>query len=79
VDLTPLITSLLPVCTRETCPEMRAGEWQYICVAHEGKAGEVSFDPESGVKSAAKWGRAVTGMLRYRLYFAYVSVLWAIG
>lgn len=40
LDLTPLLTSLLPVCTRSTCPEMRAGEWQYICVAHEGRAGE---------------------------------------
>ncbi|KAL7417353.1 Mob1/phocein, partial [Mrakia frigida] len=33
-DLTPLITSLLTCCTPETCPDMRAGEWQYLCAAH---------------------------------------------
>jgi hypothetical protein len=33
-DLTPLLTSLLPVCSRETCPEMKAAEWVYLCVAH---------------------------------------------
>ena len=21
-------------CTRATCPEMKAGEWMYLCVAH---------------------------------------------
>lgn len=21
-------------CTRATCPEMKAGEWLYLCVAH---------------------------------------------
>nr|GAT48985.1 predicted protein [Mycena chlorophos] len=30
----PLITSLQQVCTRATCPEMKAGEWLYLCVAH---------------------------------------------
>ncbi|KAG8845584.1 hypothetical protein FRB96_002337 [Tulasnella sp. 330] len=34
-DLThPLITALQAECTRETCPEMKAGEWLYLCVAH---------------------------------------------
>lgn len=33
-DLTPLITSLLACCTPQTCPDMRAGEWQYLCAAH---------------------------------------------
>jgi hypothetical protein len=34
-DLTyPLITSLQEQCTRQTCPEMKAGEWLYLCVAH---------------------------------------------
>ncbi|KAG8999447.1 hypothetical protein FRB93_013186 [Tulasnella sp. JGI-2019a] len=34
-DLThPLITALQTECTRETCPEMKAGEWLYLCVAH---------------------------------------------
>jgi hypothetical protein len=35
-DLTPLVTSLLPICNRETCPEMKAAEWVYLCVAHPG-------------------------------------------
>ncbi|AAW45931.1 hypothetical protein CNBJ2830 [Cryptococcus deneoformans B-3501A] len=34
IDLTPLITALLPICTRETCPQMRSSEWSYFCVAH---------------------------------------------
>ncbi|KAJ4474436.1 hypothetical protein J3R30DRAFT_3671704 [Lentinula aciculospora] len=34
-DLThPLITALQMECTRQTCPEMKAGEWLYLCVAH---------------------------------------------
>ncbi|KAJ3740100.1 Mob1/phocein [Lentinula detonsa] len=34
-DLThPLITALQTECTRQTCPEMKAGEWLYLCVAH---------------------------------------------
>ncbi|KAK8847403.1 hypothetical protein IAR55_005261 [Kwoniella newhampshirensis] len=36
IDLTPLLTSLLPICTRETCPQMKADEWLYLCVAHGG-------------------------------------------
>ena len=30
----PLITTLQQECTRATCPEMKAGEWLYLCVAH---------------------------------------------
>jgi hypothetical protein len=30
----PLITTLQEECTRRTCPEMKAGEWLYLCVAH---------------------------------------------
>ncbi|KAI0064994.1 Mob1/phocein [Artomyces pyxidatus] len=30
----PLITMLQQECTRKTCPEMKAGEWLYLCVAH---------------------------------------------
>ena len=34
-DLThPLIVSLQQECTRTSCPEMKAGEWMYLCVAH---------------------------------------------
>jgi hypothetical protein len=30
----PLITMLQQECKRTTCPEMKAGEWLYLCVAH---------------------------------------------
>lgn len=45
LDLTyPLITLLQAECTRQSCPEMKAGEWLYLCVAHgNGAAMEVSF------------------------------------
>jgi len=34
-DLTdPLVTTLQIECTRATCPDMKAGEWLYLCVAH---------------------------------------------
>ncbi|WWD21494.1 hypothetical protein CI109_105980 [Kwoniella shandongensis] len=36
IDLTPFLTSLLPICTRESCPQMKADEWLYLCVAHGG-------------------------------------------
>ncbi|OCF76921.1 hypothetical protein I204_02630 [Kwoniella mangroviensis CBS 8886] len=38
IDLTPLITALLPICNRGTCPEMKAHEWLYLCSAHGGGA-----------------------------------------
>ncbi|WWC86911.1 uncharacterized protein L201_001790 [Kwoniella dendrophila CBS 6074] len=38
IDLTPLVTALLPICNRETCPEMKAHEWLYLCSAHGGGA-----------------------------------------
>ncbi|KAE9389034.1 Mob1/phocein [Gymnopus androsaceus JB14] len=39
-DLThPLITNLQNECTRQTCPEMKAGEWLYLCVAHGNDGG----------------------------------------
>lgn len=34
IDLTPLVVLLLQICTAETCPKMKADEWQYLCVAH---------------------------------------------
>ncbi|KAI6127897.1 Mob1/phocein [Pisolithus croceorrhizus] len=30
----PLITALQQECTRSSCPQMQAGEWLYLCVAH---------------------------------------------
>ena len=44
-DLTsPLITHLQHECDRNSCPEMKAGEWLYLCVAHgNGGTMEVSL------------------------------------
>ena len=30
----PLITTLQQECNRAFCPEMKVGEWLYLCVAH---------------------------------------------
>jgi hypothetical protein len=41
-DLTyPLITNLQLECNRDSCPEMKAGEWLYLCVAHGNAAGHI--------------------------------------
>lgn len=37
----PFVTTLQDHCSRETCPEMKAGEWLYLCAAHS-TANEVS-------------------------------------
>jgi hypothetical protein len=34
VDLAPLVSQLLTICSRDTCPRMKADEWLYLCVAH---------------------------------------------
>jgi len=34
IDLTPLLTGLIPTCTKESCPEMKADQWLYFCSAH---------------------------------------------
>ncbi|KAL1921009.1 uncharacterized protein VTP21DRAFT_11644 [Calcarisporiella thermophila] len=34
LELTQFIALLAPECTKETCPEMRAVEWLYLCSAH---------------------------------------------
>lgn len=37
----PFVVALQEHCTRATCPEMKAGEWLYLCAAHA-SANEVS-------------------------------------
>lgn len=34
LDLTHWVVSLQKECSRESCPEMRAAEWLFICAAH---------------------------------------------
>lgn len=34
-NLNALLLPLFPVCTAQTCPEMRASEWQYLCAVHD--------------------------------------------
>ena len=70
----PLITTLQQECTRASCPEMKAGEWLYLCVAHGNDgAMEVCFiyittptvdDPNFFFFTPGE-------MLRYRLHFTY--------
>ena len=39
IDLSyPFVTALQEACSRETCPEMKAGEWLYLCAAHASSA-----------------------------------------
>lgn len=40
IDLTALTTSLLDTCTPQSCPQMKADEWQYLCVAHGSEGAE---------------------------------------
>ncbi|KAJ3218488.1 MOB member 4, phocein [Dinochytrium kinnereticum] len=35
LELNELAVLLGEICTKETCPEMKAGEWQYLCAAHD--------------------------------------------
>lgn len=30
----PLVAMLQEQCTRQSCPELKAGEWLYLCAAH---------------------------------------------
>ncbi|TPX46510.1 hypothetical protein SeMB42_g03153 [Synchytrium endobioticum] len=34
LELNGLVIMLVPECTFETCPEMKADEWMYLCAAH---------------------------------------------
>ena len=39
----PLISVLQQECTRASCPEMKTGEWLYLCVAHGNDGDMVCF------------------------------------
>ena len=68
----PLITMLQQECSRATCPEMKAGEWMYLCVAH-GNDGAmeaslvISHEPNFFFASLTD----TAAMLRHRLHFAH--------
>ena len=69
----PLITMLQQECTRASCPEMKAGEWMYLCVAH-GNDGAMEVRlcylqiPKRKEKASLM---IVAAMLRYRLHFTH--------
>jgi len=66
----PLITMLQQECTRATCPEMKAGEWMYLCVAHGNDgAMEASLIVFTGEKNHSL--TVIAAMLRHRLHFAH--------
>jgi hypothetical protein len=66
----PLITMLQQECTRATCPEMKAGEWMYLCVAHGNDgAMEVRLCYSQNTKRKQKtFLMVVAAMLRHRLH-----------
>ena len=66
----PLITMLQQECTRASCPEMKAGEWMYLCVAHGNDgAMEVSFVFCTGERSSSL--TVAAAMLCHRLHSAH--------
>ena len=67
----PLITMLQQECTRSTCPEMKAGEWLYLCVAH-GNEGAMEVRPLRFWLLLPVLNQMVA-MLCYRLHFAYTG------
>lgn len=65
----PLITMLQQECTRASCPEMKAGEWMYLCVAHGNDgAMEVRLCYLQISKRKKASLMIVAAMLRYRLH-----------
>ena len=67
----PLITMLQQECTRATCPEMKAGEWMYLCVAH---GNDGAMEASLGIFHEPKKTISLTdtaAMLRHRLHFAH--------
>ena len=50
----PLLTTLQLECNRTTCPEMKADEWLYLCVAHGG-GGAMEVSVVSALLSKAEF------------------------
>ena len=68
----PLITVLQQECTRATCPEMKAGVWMYLCIAHGDDGGsEASPVIFSSTEKKAMSLTETAAMLRHRLHFAH--------
>ena len=68
----PLITTLQQECTRASCPEMKAGEWLYLCVAHGNDgAMEVCLVYISTHTIYPDFFLLREALLRYRLHFTY--------
>ncbi|CAG8484199.1 12580_t:CDS:2 [Ambispora gerdemannii] len=44
LELTFLVVQLSTECTRETCPEMKADEWMYLCAMHQAPIGCCAID-----------------------------------
>ena len=73
-DLTyPLITLLQAECTRQTCPEMKAGEWLYLCVAH-GNGGNMEVRIVARSCCWMTLTHSPLAMLCYRLYSPHVRL-----
>jgi hypothetical protein len=57
-------------CTRATCPEMKAGEWMYLCVAH-GNDGTMEVSLVFCTDERSSPLTVAAAMLRHRLHFAH--------
>ena len=55
-------------CTPATCPEMKAGEWVYLCVAH---GNDIALEASLVILHEPTSLTDTTAMLRHRLHFAH--------
>ena len=66
----PLITMLQQECTRQSCPEMKAGEWLYLCVAH-GNDGAMEVRLVFCLNNPALGNLSQLAMLCHRLHHSH--------
>lgn len=55
-------------CTRQTCPEMKAGEWLYLCVAH---GNEGAMEVRANHMTTSRYTHYFEAMLCDRLHPAH--------
>ena len=66
------MTTLQEKCTDASCPEMKAGEWLYLCVAHGNNgAMEVCFVHITTSTNDLLLFFPWEALLRYRPHFTY--------
>jgi hypothetical protein len=72
----PLITMLQQECNRNTCPEMKAGEWLYLCVAH-GNDGAMEVRISCAFSRNGQYIGLLSFLLNeYSLFFLTPALFW---